>query len=511
MNAAISPTKHHAVIFDLDGVITKTASVHAKAWKHLFDEFLQKRSEKENIPFIPFDTAKDYLEYVDGKPRYEGIKSFLASRGIEIAMGNPNDAPEKNTICGMGNKKNEMFLQELESEGVEVYNSTIKLIKQLRKRGIKTALISSSKNCTAIIHKVGADNLFDAKIDGVDSEKMDIKGKPDPDIFLKAADQLGVEPHHAVVIEDAISGVQAGRKGGFGKVIGVDRANQSNELMKNGADVVVKDLEEVSIMDDLTIQPNALENFDELKSLIKGKQIAIFLDYDGTLTPIVSHPDLAVMNDEMKGTLDRLAKKCTVAIISGRDRPDVEKHVRLEGIFYAGSHGFDIAGPNDQHFEIEAGKEKLPQLESAEKELKKVVPKIKGAWVERKKYSIAVHYRLVSKEHEKDIEVVVRNVHSHYPHDLRIATGKKIFELQPAIQWHKGKALHWLLKFFGLNQENVVPIYMGDDVTDEDAFKALIDHGIGIAVQENPKPTAAKYTLKNPGQVRKFLEALTRL
>lgn len=508
MKAVISPKQHHAVIFDLDGVITKTATLHAIAWKQLFDEFLMTRAEKEDHPYEPFDQENDYLKYVDGKPRYEGIISFLKSRKIEIPMGYPDDPPEKQTICGMGNKKNLMFLEELKRSGVEVYYSTIELIKQLRKRGIKTALISSSKNCTTIINQVGAADLFDAKIDGIDSDKLHIKGKPAPDIFLRAAEQLGVEPQHAVVVEDAISGVEAGRRGGFAEVIGVDRANQSEELLLHGAHVVVKDLEEVSVLDDLNFQPNALQLLDEIHNILQNKECAIFLDYDGTLSPIVSHPDLAILSEEMHDTLEQLSKKYTVAIISGRDRPDVEKHVNIDGIFYAGSHGFDIAGPENQHYEIDEGKKRLPALDACEIELRKAIPTIEGAWVERKKYSIAIHFRQVLSEKEKDVEQIVHRVHSHYHEELRKTAGKKIFELQPNIPWNKGKALCWLLKLFKLDREDVVPIYIGDDTTDEDAFEALIDQGISIAVQDEPKQTTAKYTLKDPDEVQKFLQSL---
>ncbi|MFQ5728979.1 MAG: trehalose-phosphatase [Waddliaceae bacterium] len=508
MKAIISPKKHHAVIFDLDGIITKTASIHAAAWKRMFDEFLENHAKKEGIPFKPFDLDADYLEYVDGKPRYEGIKSFLESRNIELPMGNPDDPQEKHSICSLGNKKNQMFVDELEQHGVEVYDSTIELIKQLRKSGIKTALISSSKNCTPIIEKVGAAHLFDAKIDGIDSVTLGIKGKPAPDIFLKAAEALHVDPQYAVVVEDAISGVQAGRSGGFIMVIGVDRGDQSEALLQNGAHVVVKDLEEVIIADEMPSQPSALKHLEEIKKACQGKELAIFLDYDGTLTPIVSHPDLAILDEEMRQTLKQLAEKHTVAIISGRDRPDVEKHVKIDGIFYAGSHGFDIAGPNNQRYEIDEGKDRLPALDASEKELRESIPKIEGAWIERKKYSIAIHYRQVAPEKEKEVEAIVDAVHNHYTQELRKATGKKIFELQPNISWDKGKALHWLLKLFKLDREDAIPMYLGDDVTDEDAFRALLDHGIGVAVLNESKPTAAKYVLNDTDEVQQFLKSL---
>ncbi len=508
MKAVISPKEHQAVIFDLDGVITKTASVHAQAWKTMFDQFLQEWSQTHQQPFVPFDKDADYLGYVDGKPRLEGIQSFLESREIHLPLGSPEDPLDAHTVWALGNKKNAMFVNVLNENGVEVYQSTINLIREIRRLGIKTALISSSKNCTPIIEKVGARDLFDAKIDGVDALDRKIKGKPSPDIFLQAAKDLGVSPEHAVVIEDAISGVQAGRDGGFSEVIGVDRADQADALLENGADVVVKDLEEVSILNNAEKKPDAIENIDKIRSLLKEKKPAIFLDYDGTLTPIVSHPDLAILDDKMKSTLQQLKDHCTIAVISGRDRPDVQDKIKVEGIFYAGSHGFDIAGPNNQHYEIDQGKKRLPALDSAEVELNARIPEIEGAWVERKKYSIAVHYRGVSPEDESKVEEIVDSVYGHYKGQLRKAEGKKIFELQPDIDWNKGKALHWLLKLFNLDNKDVLPIYLGDDVTDEDAFFALLDHGLGIAVQDEDKPTHAHFTLKNVDDVQKFLTLL---
>ncbi len=508
MKAVISPKNHHAVIFDLDGVITKTASVHAKAWKEMFDDFLKKWAEEKGEPFVPFDENIDYLEYVDGKPRYEGIQSFLTSRGIELPMGTLDDSPESMTVYGLGNKKNQMFVNVLREDGVEVYETTIALIQEIRSLGIKTALISSSKNCRSIIERVGAADLFDARIDGVDALERKIKGKPAPDVFLQAAKDLGVAPEHAVVIEDAISGVQAGREGGFAEVIGVDRSDQAEALLENGADVVVKDLGEVEVLKNIEKKPHALENLDALLKKLEGKTPVIFFDYDGTLTPIVSHPDKALLDPEMKKTLEKLKEKFMIAIISGRDRPDVQSKINIEGIFYAGSHGFDIAGPNNQHFEIDEGKKKLPSLGAAEEELNERIPSVEGAWVERKRYSVAVHYRAVDPEKEGEVEKIVDDVHNTYKGDLRKATGKKIFELQPDIPWNKGKALHMLLELFDLDRPEVCPVYLGDDVTDEDAFFAITDNGLGIAVQEEDKPTYAHFTVKDVEEVRTLLTHL---
>ena len=193
----------NAMIFDLDGVVTDTAELHAAAWKKMFDNYLEQRGSRENKFYPPFDDKSDYLDYVDGKPRYAGVADFLSSRGIELPYGDPNDPPSAETICGLGNRKNEIFTEKLSEGEVKIYETTISLIKRLRKRNVKTAIVSSSKNCRKILEAVGIADLFDARIDGIDSAEMGLKGKPDPDIFLEAAKKLSVEPKKAVVVEDA--------------------------------------------------------------------------------------------------------------------------------------------------------------------------------------------------------------------------------------------------------------------------------------------------------------------
>lgn len=236
-----------AVIFDMDGVITKTAVVHSLAWKRMFDEYLHFREKKYHEPFGEFTHAGDYLSFVDGRPRYKGVETFLQSRGINLPFGEPEDEPRKETVCGLGNRKNEFFNKVLEDEGVGVYDSTIKLITELLKQGVKVGVATSSKNCVPILEKAGLAGLFATRVDGVISAEMGLKGKPEPDIFTTACDNLGVKPHRAVVVEDAVSGVQAGRKGNFGLVIGVARENNADELKNHGADVVVEDLSEITV------------------------------------------------------------------------------------------------------------------------------------------------------------------------------------------------------------------------------------------------------------------------
>ncbi len=233
-----------AAVFDLDGVITFTARVHAAAWKKLFDEFLRSRSAS----FRPFDADFDYHTYVDGKPRYDGVQSFLASRGISLPFGTPFDPPGQNTICALGNRKNGLFAQAIEEFGVDVDQEAVRFVRELRGRSIHVGLASSSKNAVPILERAGLKELFEAVVDGVVSERLGLRGKPQPDIFLRCLELLSrtTPAARSVVIEDAIVGVQAGRLGGFGLVLGVDRHGESSALAANGADLVIRDFREIS-------------------------------------------------------------------------------------------------------------------------------------------------------------------------------------------------------------------------------------------------------------------------
>lgn len=213
----------------------------------MFDEYLRFREKAYNEPFREFTHAGDYLPFVDGRPRYKGVEAFLKSRGINIPFGEPQDEPLKETVCGLGNRKNEFFNKVIEETGVGVYDSTIKLIKELLARGVKVGVATSSKNCRAVLEKAGIANLFETRVDGVVSAELGLKGKPEPDIFTTASDNFGVERPRAIVVEDAVSGVQAGARGKFGLVIGVARENNAHELRAHGADVVVKDLSELTV------------------------------------------------------------------------------------------------------------------------------------------------------------------------------------------------------------------------------------------------------------------------
>jgi beta-phosphoglucomutase family hydrolase len=236
-----------AVIFDLDGVITRTALVHSHAWKKMFDDYMRQREKEFGEPFKEFTQKDDYLPYVDGKPRYEGVKSFLESRGIHIPLGDPSDGVEMETVCGLGNRKNITFNEVLKRDGVSVYESTVQLMHDLKKEGIRIGVASSSKNCEAVLEAAGLMPLIETRVDGVVSVELGLKGKPEPDIFTTASANLGVKPHNAIVVEDATSGVAAGKAGNFGLVLGLAREENENELLINGADIVVDDISETSL------------------------------------------------------------------------------------------------------------------------------------------------------------------------------------------------------------------------------------------------------------------------
>ena len=239
------PTGVRACLFDLDGVLTQTAKVHAAAWKEMFDGYLRERAATSGERFVRFDPVTDYDDYVDGKPRYDGVRSFLSARGIALPEGEETDSPDAETVAGLGNRKNEIVLRMIRHDGVEAYEGSVRYVRAAREAGLARAVVSSSSNCREVLVAAGIDDLFEQRIDGVVAERDHLKGKPAPDTFVAGARALGVVPKQAAVFEDALAGVAAGRAGGFAYVVGVDRVGQAGALREHGADVVVSDLTEL--------------------------------------------------------------------------------------------------------------------------------------------------------------------------------------------------------------------------------------------------------------------------
>ena len=246
MSSALGlPEKVRACLFDLDGVLTDTASVHTKAWKAMFDAYLSERAKRTGENFVPFDAAADYRQYVDGKKREDGVRSFLSSRGVELPDGGPDDPDDAETVYGLGNRKNDMFQQVLHADGVKVFDGSRRYLEAVSAAGLGIAVVSSSANTRDILEITGLDRFVQKRVDGITLREEHIAGKPAPDSFLRGAQLLDVAPDAAAVFEDALSGVAAGHAGNFGFVVGVDRVGQAEDLRKNGADVVVTDLAEL--------------------------------------------------------------------------------------------------------------------------------------------------------------------------------------------------------------------------------------------------------------------------
>ena len=501
----LSALRYDAAIFDLDGVVTRTAALHAKAWKETFDPLLEAQAGKG--AFRPFDIRKDYLTYVDGRPRLDGIRTFLTSRGIELPEGQPDDPEDAGTVYALGNKKNRCFLALLQ-QGVKLYEPAIELILKLKNFGLATAIVSSSKNCKAVLESANITGLFDTIVDGVDLQHLDLKGKPEPDLFLEAAKRLGVDPVRAIVFEDAVAGVEAGRKGGFGNVIGVDRVGHAEALKTAGADHVVTTLAAFDIRTGTAELPSALDSFETIEKQLKDRETVLFLDFDGTLTPIVPHPKDANLSEAMKTLMIKLSNQCTIAIVSGRGLGDIKSRVGIKGIYYAGSHGFEIEGPGLK-MEYEPALAFIERLDVLEAELKSALDGVEGAYVERKKFSIALHYRNVPEAELPRIDKAAAEGLRKYP-ELRKTLGKKVYELQPNLAWDKGRAVEWLEDALRIDRQGSKIIYIGDDITDEDAFHAIQGYGIGMLVDGGEtRSTAAHYRLEGVDSTQRFLETLS--
>ncbi len=511
-----------AAIFDMDGVITDTAGVHADSWKRLIDDFLRVLEEDEGRSFEAFDADRDYRRYVDGKPRYEGLRTFFEVRGIELPMGDPSDAPGRRTICGLANRKDDIFEEVLEARGVEVIEDTVALIRDLKAKGVRIAVASSSRNCERILRRAGLDQLFEERVDGNTLLETELAGKPDPEFFLEVARRMGVEPERSAVFEDATSGVEAGSGGGFGVVVGVAWSMADRiALREAGADLVMG-VDELGGITPALLEawvagvehrrPSALREWKAIARVFADARPAIFLDYDGTLTPIVDQPDRAVLPDRRRRILERLAERHPTTLVSGRSRADVFGFVGLENLNYAGSHGFDIAAisAEGEPLRHQVAEEVVPQVEAVTAELTEKLAGVEGALVEPKRFTVAVHYRLVSEDEKSAVEGAIDNALETHP-ALQKSHGKEVFEIRPRMDWDKGKAVLWLMEALALDGPDVTPLYIGDDTTDEDAFRALTGRGIGILVADLPRETAATYSLQDTEEVEVFLERLASI
>lgn len=488
----INTEQYDAVLFDLDGVVTRTADTHASAWKKLFDEYLKKKSNSDH--YLPFDIKDDYVRHVDGKPRYKGVQDFISSRNIAIPYGSIQDAPDKETICGLGNRKNIIFSNLLKTDGVNVYESTIDLIKQLRKNGLKTAVVSSSKNCLKVIKAAEIEDLFDTRVDGVVSENLGLPGKPEPDIFLEAAKILDADVIRCVVVEDALSGVEAGKKGGFGMVIGVNRGDQATQLKEKGAHVVVDDLSEIGTGVLLKNLPNALQSFGKIIGQIGGKEIVIFISYDSILSHSPVFAPGAALNQIIAKILAPLGGPFTVFLIAKENPEQVKKQIHIDNIYYVGSDdsgGYVVKGPGGQSVEIGKHCKQSPRLD-----------RNKGSIVE----SILEKFNLVSQSifpiyfgdnvTDKDVFAAVA------PIGLGIALGDALHCSNADFRMDSPKQIGQFFRRLSSNLDKGTSwgqIYSGFDPEDEGRREALCALGNGYFVTRAAAPEAIPDGVHYPG------------
>lgn len=493
---------YRAVIADMDSVLTRMTCLHERAWQQTLNDFLRSRNRQLGEQHAEF-AHSEYRRRLDGKLRCQGAADFLAARHIELPFGRPDDAPGTATVCGIGNRKEEILIGLLESEGVAVYEDALMSLRRWRKGGLKLAAISASCNCRNMLRLIELENHLDVIVDGELAREFGLQNKAE--LMLEAARQLDVDPAESLVLEDTTAGVRAGKKSGFGLVIGVNRNHHAAELENAGADAVARSLAALRFPRRL---PSALEDLQRLVTSRPELPMALFLDFDGTLTSMPEDPRQVSVSEGIVDSIRKLSRGCTLGVISGRDREDLQSRLQVEGILYAGSHGLDIAGPGYQKIRPDA-EAAIPEVEEAEIRLREALEGISGVFVERKRFAVAVHFRRVRSD--VGIQQVKRVVDAVLADTgLRKRQGTQVLELEPNVQWDKGNAVEWLMETTEVDPEQALVIYIGDDETDEDVFAALAGRAIGIRVSGEVVPSLADYHLAGLDEVEKFLQGFKK-
>jgi trehalose-phosphatase len=502
--------KIKGVIFDMDGVVTQTAQLHYKTWKVVLDQFLHKITSN-SYHF----TEQDYFYFFDGVPRKDGVKNYFSTLKIgekEVKKHYEDLAQCIDVICS---KKNNLMLSVIAEDKIQAFNDCMEFIEFIRSLDYKIAIISSSKNCRAILKSAGIENLFAVCVDGVIAEEKQLVGKPNPAIFLEAAKQLNLLPEQCLVIEDALAGVKAAKDGGF-NTVALDRENKLfEEFRKYNPDYILRDLSknQVQFYKNFILQKSkAASALDALpfiaSSLNQQKEIVLFLDYDGTLTPIVDRPQDASLSPLMRESILCLCKNYLTVIISGRELTNLKEQVKIPNIFYAGNHGFELVGPENSNFSFKIGDDYLEDIQAIYKEIYLVFKEIPGCIIENKKFTLSIHYRLAHESQYEFISATIDRLLMNFK-NLSRHEGKMVIEIRPRIAWNKGIAALSLLKWLKKDYLNVIPIYIGDDITDEDAFQQFNQKGITIKVGSDTH-TNAHFFLKTPQHVKHFLDQLNR-
>ena len=489
---------HDAVIFDVEGVVADTAALRAAAWKATLTDYLTRGPAGTGTTVAAFTDA-DYQKYLHHRPDAEGVADFLSAQGVPPTRGRPGDERD-GTVSALVNQANQLCTEML-SHGVRVFESTVEFARRLEAAGIATAVFAAHCDCDRILDAAGVQELFPVRLDGADLDG----------VLHEAAARLGASPRRCVVVDAGAAGVAAGRDGGFGLVIGVDRDGNADELDRCGADAVVTDLVALTVRDShqrVSELADALESYSDIAPLAETRRPVVLLDFDGTVSEIVGDPDAAVLIPGADATLAALAAQCPVAVVSGRSLADIRRRIGVPGLWYAGSHGFELVAPDGTHHENEAGLRSVDVLRSAGAELHERLDGIDGVLIENKRFSVAVHYRNVDDDRIDEVIATVRIIGQRA--ELRVTGGRMVIELRPDVDWDKGRTVDWILdQVDGTDLQ--LPIYLGDDLTDEDAFDAIRHKGMGVAVrsvESGDRRTAARFRLDDPDAVCRFLSRL---
>jgi len=496
----IDPRYHDAVIFDLDSVLTGAASVQRAAWASLFDDYLVRQPAREDGDHRPF-TEDDYWQLVDGKPRPDGVADFLASRGISLPRGVPSDTND-GTICGLANRLKHLCADLLDRE-VPCFGAMVSLARKLRDIEITAAAAHTNIPGSQPMSKVaGVDSLLDVFVGGT----------ADEGISTAAARALGAHHHRTVVVGDAEPGLSAGRDAGFALVIGIDRTGNADELIQQGADVVVADLADIAVRTGdkrMSEIPNALKAYGQLAEIAIGRESMLFLNYDVALSQILSDTGAVALADKAARALGSLAQVSPVVVI-GDDPTAIRDRVGIPGLWYAGSNGLELVGPDGHRREHEAGAAAAPILADAAEQLREILGRIPGMRMVHDRFAVAVHYQEVASEHIGEIIATMRRLGQRSK--LRVTSGPRLIQLLPYVDWGQGTRLAWIRSLID-ESKSMVPIYIGGDLTDEDAFEAVQLGGVGIALRHGndaDRRTAARFALDSPDEVRQALELGSR-
>lgn len=473
---------HDAVIVGLDNVVDKATRVHAAAWTKFLDDYLTRRPQRTGEDHCPL-THDDYRRFLAGKP--DGVADFLAARGIRLPPGSPTDLTD-DTVYGLQNLERQTFLQLLNT-GVPEGKSIASFARRLQVAGVRVAAHTSHRNYGHTLDATGLAEVFAVFVDGAVTAELGLPAEPNPAGLIETAKRLGANPGRCVVIDSCQTGLRAGRNGGFALVIAVDAHGDAENLLSSGADAVVADLAAVTVgSGDAAIStiPDALQVYSQLKRLLTGRRPAVFLDFDGTLSDIVERPEAATLVDGAAEALRALAAQCPVAVISGRDLADVRNRVKVDGLWLAGSHGFELVAPDGSHHQNAAATAAIDGLAEAAAQLADALREIAGAVVEHKRFAVAVHYRNVADDSVDNLIAAVRRL--GHAAGLRVTTGRKVVELRPDIAWDKGKALETL-------------VFHGYDPGQERLREALCAVGNGYLGSRGCAPESAESEAHYPG------------